>query len=57
VDLPRPPADGIVDTAAFRRLGRNQIRIGMFPNVALEDLERLTAAIDWLVPRLPGRSP
>ena len=50
-------ANGIVDTGAYRRLGRNQIRIGMFPNVALEDLERLTAAIDWLVPRLPGRSP
>jgi phosphoserine aminotransferase len=50
-------ANGIVDTAAYRRLGRNQIRIGMFPNVAVGDLERLTAAIDWLVPRLPGRSP
>lgn len=45
-------ANGIFDTGAYRRLGRNQIRIGMFPNVALEDLGRLTAAIDWLAPRL-----
>ena len=57
MDLPRPPADGIVDTAAFRRLGRNQIRIGMFPNVEVADLERLTAAVDWLAARLARRSP
>jgi phosphoserine aminotransferase len=50
-------ANGILDTAAYRRLGRNQIRIGMFPNVSLGDLERLTASIDWLVARFPGRSP
>ena len=57
MDLPRPPADGIVDTAAFRRLGRNQIRIGMFPNVTTDDLERLTPSIDRPAERLPRRSP
>jgi phosphoserine aminotransferase len=50
-------ANGIVDTAAYRRLGRNQIRIGMFPNVTTDDLERLTASIDWLAARLPRRPP
>jgi phosphoserine aminotransferase len=50
-------ANGIVDTAAYRRLGRNQIRLGMFPNVTTGDLERLTASIDWLAARLPRRSP
>jgi phosphoserine aminotransferase len=45
-------ANGIVDTSAYRALNRNQIRIGMFPNVDLEDLEKLTAAIDWIAPRL-----
>jgi phosphoserine aminotransferase len=49
-------ANGILDTAAYRRLGRNQIRIGMFPNVTLADLERLTQAVDWLAERLPRRS-
>jgi predicted phosphoserine aminotransferase len=50
-------ANGIVDTGAYRRLGRNQIRLGMFPNVTTGDLERLIAAIDWLAVRLPRRSP
>jgi len=45
-------ANGIVDLEAYRTLGRNQIRIGMFPNVPTADLERLTAAIDWVVERL-----
>jgi phosphoserine aminotransferase len=41
-----------VDLEAYRKLGRNQIRIGMWPNVAYEDVERLTAAIDWVIERL-----
>ncbi len=45
-------ANGIVDTSAYRALNRNQIRIGMFPNVDLKDLQKLTAAIDWIAPRL-----
>ncbi|HEU4398620.1 MAG TPA: phosphoserine transaminase [Actinomycetota bacterium] len=42
-------ANGIVDTEPYRKLGRNQLRIGMFPAVDPADLETLTQAIDWLV--------
>ncbi|MDX1690427.1 MAG: phosphoserine transaminase [Acidimicrobiia bacterium] len=45
-------ASGIVDTESYRKLGRNQLRLAMFPNVEPGDLERLTAAIDWIVDRL-----
>jgi phosphoserine aminotransferase len=45
-------ANGIVDTEPYRRLGRNQLRIGMYPNVDPADLETLTRAVDWLVARL-----
>jgi phosphoserine aminotransferase len=39
---------GIVDIEGYRKLGRNQLRIATFPNVAPEDVERLTAAIDFV---------
>lgn len=42
-------ANGIVDLEGYRKLGRNQIRIGLYPAVEPEDLERLVAAIDWIV--------
>jgi phosphoserine aminotransferase len=42
-------ANGIVDTEPYRKLGRNQLRIGMYPAVDPADLETLTRAIDWLV--------
>jgi phosphoserine aminotransferase len=42
-------ANGIVDTEPYRKLGRNQLRIGMFPNVEPADVEALTACIDWIV--------
>jgi phosphoserine aminotransferase len=42
-------ANGIVDTEPYRKLGRNQLRIGMFPAVEASDLEALTASIDWLL--------
>ncbi len=42
-------ANGIVDTEPYRKLGRNQLRIGMFPAVETSDLEALTASIDWLI--------
>jgi len=48
-------ANGIVDTEPYRKLGRNQLRIGMFPAVDPADVEALTACIDHLVSRLPGR--
>jgi phosphoserine aminotransferase len=45
-------ANGIVDTEPYRKLGRNQLRIAMFPAVDPDDVEALTACIDWLVERL-----
>jgi phosphoserine aminotransferase len=44
-------ANGIVDTEPYRKLGRNQLRIGMYPAVDPADLETLTRAIDWLAAR------
>ena len=45
-------ANGIVDTESYRKLGRNQLRIGMFPAIEPADLETLTRAVDWIVERL-----
>ncbi len=45
-------ANGIVDTEPYRKLGRNQLRIGMFPTVEPDDISALCACIDWLLPRL-----
>lgn len=42
-------ANGIVDTEPYRKLGRNQLRIGMFPNVDPDDVRALCACIDWLI--------
>jgi phosphoserine aminotransferase len=44
--------NGIVDTDAYRKLGRNQLRIAMFPAVEPEDIDKLTASIDYVVERL-----
>ena len=45
-------ANGIVDTEPYRKLGRNQLRVGMFPAVDPHDVAALTACIDWVVERL-----
>jgi phosphoserine aminotransferase len=45
-------ANGIVDTESYRKLGRNQLRIAMYPAIEPADLEVLTRAIDWIVDRL-----
>jgi phosphoserine aminotransferase len=45
-------ANGIVDVEPYRKLGRNQLRIGMFPAVDTADVQALTACIDWVVERL-----
>ena len=45
-------ANGIVDTEAYRKLGRNQLRVGMFPNVDPDDVEALTHCIDYVVDHL-----
>jgi phosphoserine aminotransferase len=45
-------ANGIVDTEPYRKLGRNQLRIGMFPAVDPDDVSALTRCVDWVVERL-----
>jgi phosphoserine aminotransferase len=45
-------ANGIVDVEPYRKLGRNQLRIGMFPAVETADVEALTSCIDWVLERL-----
>ncbi|MBN9736132.1 phosphoserine transaminase [Pseudonocardia sp. P1] len=45
-------ANGIVDTEPYRKLGRNQLRVGMFPAVEPADVSALTAGIDWVVGQL-----
>jgi phosphoserine aminotransferase len=47
-------ANGIVDVEPYRKLGRNQLRIGMFPSVEPADVEALTACIDWVVENVEG---
>jgi phosphoserine aminotransferase len=42
-------ANGIVDVEPYRKLGRNQLRVGMFPAIEPADVEALTACIDWIV--------
>jgi len=46
-------ANGIVDVEPYRKLGRNQLRIGMFPAVDPADVEALTACIDWAIENAP----
>jgi phosphoserine aminotransferase len=45
-------ANGIVDVEPYRKLGRNQLRVGMFPAVDPDDVSALTACIDWVMERL-----
>ncbi|MGW0005085.1 phosphoserine transaminase [Nocardia grenadensis] len=45
-------ANGIVDTEPYRKLGRNQLRVGMFPAIDPEDVGQLTRCIDWVVENL-----
>jgi len=47
-------ANGIVDTEPYRRLGRNQLRISMYPAVEPGDVAVLAAAVDHVVSRLTG---
>jgi phosphoserine aminotransferase len=42
-------ANGIVDTEPYRKLGRNQLRVAMFPAVEPDDVQALTACIDYVV--------
>ena len=45
-------ANGILDTEPYRKLGRNQLRIGMFPAIEPEDVTQLTRCIDHVVGQL-----
>jgi phosphoserine aminotransferase len=45
-------ANGIVDTDPYRKLGRNQLRIAMYPAIDPADVEALTTCIDYVVERL-----
>jgi phosphoserine aminotransferase len=45
-------ANGIVDVEPYRKLGRNQLRVAMFPATDPADVEALTACIDWVLERL-----
>jgi phosphoserine aminotransferase len=44
-------ANGVVDVEPYRKLGRNQLRVAMFPAIDPDDVEALTACIDWVVER------
>jgi phosphoserine aminotransferase len=45
-------ANGIVDVEPYRKLGRNQLRVAMFPATPPSDVRALTACIDWVLERL-----
>ncbi len=47
-------ANGIVDTEPYRKLGRNQLRIGMYPAVEPGDVGLLTRSIDYVIELLAG---
>ena len=42
-------ANGVLDVEPYRKLGRNQLRVGMFPAIDPEDISRLIASIDFVV--------
>jgi phosphoserine aminotransferase len=44
-------ANGIVDVEPYRKLGRNQLRVAMFPATDPADVHALTACIDWILER------
>ncbi|MCC6437482.1 MAG: phosphoserine transaminase [Acidimicrobiales bacterium] len=45
-------ANGVVDTESYRKLGRNQLRVALFPAIDPADVEALTACIDHVVDAL-----
>jgi phosphoserine aminotransferase len=45
-------ANGIVDIEPYRKLGRNQVRVAMFPAVDPADVRALTTSIDWVVEQI-----
>jgi phosphoserine aminotransferase len=47
-------ANGILDTEPYRKLGRNQLRVAMFPAIEPDDVAALTACVDYVVDALAG---
>ncbi len=45
-------ANGIVDTEPYRKLGKNQFRVGMFPSIDPDDIDALIASIEYVVGEL-----
>ena len=45
-------ANGVVDVEPYRKLGRNQLRVGMFPAVDPDDVSALTACVEHVVQHL-----
>jgi phosphoserine aminotransferase len=50
-------ANGVVDVEPYRKLGRNQLRVAMFPAIDPSDVEALTACVDWVVERQDAKEP
>jgi phosphoserine aminotransferase len=50
-------SNGIVDVEPYRKLGRNQLRIGLFPAIPPDDVRALTACIDWVIENAPEARP
>ena len=45
-------ANGVVDVEPYRKLGRNQLRVAMFPAVEPDDVSALTSCVEYVVERL-----
>jgi phosphoserine aminotransferase len=45
-------ANGVVDVEPYRKLGRNQLRMALFPSIEPADVQALTACVDWVVERV-----
>ncbi|MGO1051036.1 phosphoserine transaminase [Crossiella sp. CA198] len=45
-------ANGVVDVEPYRKLGRNQLRVAMFPAIDPDDVTKLTQSVDWVVGQL-----
>jgi phosphoserine aminotransferase len=45
-------ANGVVDVEPYRKLGRNQLRVGMFPAVDPEDISKLISSIEYVVSQI-----
>ena len=45
-------ANGVVDVEPYRKLGRNQLRVGMFPAIEPDDITALTRSIEWVAERI-----